>query len=84
MEARAITEDKPCEAFWPARSKFEELVKNLQSERCRGMAHDELEVELAREGRELLRRMYQGHLDFDPNRVRVDSMLGRLPKAGGR
>ena len=23
-------------------------------------------------------------LDFDPNRVRVDSMLGRLPKAGGR
>ena len=23
-------------------------------------------------------------LDFDPNRVRVDSMLGRLPKGGGR
>jgi putative transposase len=23
-------------------------------------------------------------LDFDPNRVRIDSMLGRLPKGGGR
>ena len=23
-------------------------------------------------------------LDFDPNRVRVDRMLGRLPKGGGR
>jgi hypothetical protein len=64
MEARAITEDKPCEAFWPAQSKFEELVKNLQSERCRGMTHDELEEEVTREGRELLRRMLQGHLDW--------------------
>jgi len=64
MEARAITEDKPCEAFWPARSKFEELVKNLRSERCRGMTHDELEKELTREARELTRRMLQGHLDW--------------------
>lgn len=64
MQARAITEDKPCEAFWPAQRKFEELVKNLQSERCRGMTHDELEEEVTREGRELLRRMLQGHLDW--------------------
>lgn len=64
MEARAIKEDKPCEAFLPARSKFEEVVRNLQSERCRGMTHDELEEELTRETRELTRRLFQGHLEW--------------------
>ena len=64
MEARAIKEDKPCDAFLPAQSKFEEVVHNLQSERCRGMTHDELEEELTREARELTRRLFQGHLEW--------------------
>lgn len=40
----------------------------------------------ARRGRKVIRRARKGvdALDFDPNRVRVDAMLGRLPKGGGR
>ncbi len=57
-----ITEDEPCEALWPVRSKFEELVNNLQAARYSDMTHDELEEELTRERRELMRRMFQEHL----------------------
>ncbi len=40
----------------------------------------------ARRGRKVVRRARKGvdAVDFDPNRVRVDVMLGRLPKRGGR
>lgn len=60
MEARAIRVEKP---FAAAEEKFEELKNKLSSEITRRMSHSDLERMLEEEGRELLRRMFQSHLD---------------------
>ena len=60
MEARAIRDVKP---FAAAEEKFEELKAKLESEGTQRMSHSDLERMLEQEGRELLRRMFQAHLD---------------------
>jgi hypothetical protein len=60
MEARAIRVEKP---FAAAEEKFEALKSKLSSEESNGMSHSDLERLLEVEGRELLRSLYQGHLD---------------------
>src|SRR6266542_39537 len=60
MEAHAID---PANAFEPAREKFEHLVMRLGDEATGRMTHAEVERLLQAEGTELLRRMFQGHLD---------------------
>ena len=61
MEAQAITVEKP---FAAAKAKFTELVTRLSTEESRGMTHSELEALITAEGREIHRRLVQGHLDL--------------------
>ena len=60
MQATAPLPSLP---FSEAEAKFAELIKRLQSEEAQGMTHSELERELEEKGRELLRTLYQAHLD---------------------
>lgn len=50
--------------FAPAREVFDEMVEHLESRAGLGMTHSELEAYVVREGRELQRRMLQGHFDL--------------------
>jgi hypothetical protein len=61
MEARAIADEKP---FAAAEEKFSELVEQLRGEASRRMTHSELESLIAKEGREIHRRLLQAHLDL--------------------
>jgi len=61
MEARAVVLDKPFSASY---GKMAEIVEHLGSSGALAMTHSELEALLDREGRELLRRLYQDHLDL--------------------
>jgi hypothetical protein len=61
MEARAIAEEKP---FAAAAEKFFELVEHLRGDESRRMTHSELESLIAKEGREVHRRLLQAHLDL--------------------
>src|SRR3989304_5134608 len=61
MEAQAIAVEKP---FVAAEAKFTELVTRLGTEESRRMTHSELESLITAEGREIQRRLLQGHLDL--------------------
>lgn len=60
MQAQAIAVEKPFEA---AEQKFENLKGRLASAETLAMTHSDLERLLELEGRELLRLLYQAHLD---------------------
>jgi len=70
MEAQVITVEK---AFTAAEEKFTGLVERLSTEESLRMTHSELESVIAAEGREIHRRLLQGHLDLraSDERVRV-------------
>jgi hypothetical protein len=59
MEAQAIAFEKP---FAAAEEKFSELVARLSAKESRRMTHSELESLISAEGREIHRRLLQGHL----------------------
>ncbi|HUJ82874.1 MAG TPA: ISKra4 family transposase, partial [Candidatus Acidoferrales bacterium] len=61
MEARAFAVDDP---FVAAEEKFDELVTRLRGEESQRMTHSELESLISKEGREIQRRLLQGHLDL--------------------
>ena len=61
MEARAFGVDEP---FAAAGGKFDELVTQLRGEESQHMTHSELESLISKEGREIQRRLLQGHLDL--------------------
>jgi hypothetical protein len=73
MEAQAIREEKP---FTAAEEKFRELVEQLSSAETQGLAHGELESLIAAEGRELQRRLFQGHLALRAAGERVLRSVG--------
>ena len=53
-----------CEdVFAMARDKFEDLIRYLQSAASREVTHSDLERTLKDQGLELLRTLYQAHLD---------------------
>jgi len=52
------------QAFDASRAQFEQIVGWLAGEDAAGMTHDELERHLDLQGRELLRRLLQDHLDL--------------------
>src|SRR5712691_1431534 len=54
---------QPSSPFSEAEGKFAELVNRLQSEPTQAMTHSELERVLEEQGRELLRTLFQAHLD---------------------
>jgi hypothetical protein len=57
---RRVDED----AFARSRSRFEEVVGFLDSDGASALSHSELEDRLDAEGRELVRLLYQDHLDL--------------------
>src|SRR3972149_2109988 len=61
MEARACRFGTP---FAAAEEKFVELVARLSSQDSVGMTHGDLELLITSEGREMQRRLLQGHLDL--------------------
>jgi exonuclease VII small subunit len=46
-----------------ARQEFEDIVSHMDSEEVQSMTHSELERELEKKGRELMRKLLQEHLD---------------------
>lgn len=60
MQAQAVADANP---FAAAREQFDALVTRLSGEESSRMTHSELERVLEEDGWELLRRLYQGHLD---------------------
>jgi hypothetical protein len=59
----ALAELSPLEqAYGQARENFEHIVGYLDSEEASSMTHSELERELERKGRELMRKLLQEHL----------------------
>lgn len=50
--------------FSAARAHFESLLEKVASDEVLGLAHDEVEGIVERDGREVLRLIYQGHLDL--------------------
>jgi hypothetical protein len=60
MASTCATKDR----FGASRERFEELVGFMAGERAGALSHAELESRLATEGRELLRQLYQDHLDL--------------------
>ncbi len=60
----ALAELSPLEqAYDQARENFEHIVGYLDSEEASSMTHSELERELEKKGRELMRKLLQEHLD---------------------
>lgn len=68
MEAQTITVEK---AFAAAEEKFGELVARLSGKESRRMTHSELESLILAEGREIHRRLLQGHLDLRGSEEKV-------------
>ncbi|MEI7706467.1 MAG: hypothetical protein WCK73_17925 [Deltaproteobacteria bacterium] len=78
MEAQAVTVGK---AFAAAERKFTELVERLSTEESLRMTHSDLESVIAAEGREIHRRLLQGHLDLRASEERV-RVSARGPSGG--
>ena len=51
------------QAYSQARVNFEQIVGYLDSKEASGMTHSELERELEKKGRELMRKLLQVHLN---------------------
>lgn len=64
MTACAIALDlSKAEAYIPAREQFDSLIERLRSPKSQRMTESEVENLIETEGRELLRRLLQAHLD---------------------
>ena len=72
MEAQAIVDEKP---FGMAEEKFTGLVARLRTEESRRMTHSELESLIAAEGREIHRRLLQGHLDLRASEEEIQASV---------
>ena len=71
------TNQEGFEEFQGARAQFGSIIDELKSQRMLGNEHGEIETMLDREGKELLRRLLQGHLDLRANKEeRIDSIMG--------
>jgi len=66
------------DAFGASRAVFDELVATLWSAKAAGWTHDQLEEHLETDGRELLRRLYQDHLDLRALREQHAVATGRI------
>jgi len=61
IEAQAQVDRKP---FSAAHDCFEALLTRLKGQKCMVMSHSELERVIDVDGREILRSLFQGHLDL--------------------
>jgi hypothetical protein len=60
----AYSESTKSASFSGARAHFDAMTRHLESPQAFGMKHDELEVYVIEQGRELERRLLQEHLDL--------------------
>lgn len=60
----AYTRASSGEEFRPARNHFDASVAWLESEDASELTHSALEERLEEEGRELIRKLFQAHLDL--------------------
>lgn len=61
MQPQTVIDEKP---FAEADAKFDEIKDRLRSRTSLALSHSELEDLLTIEGREVMRLLYQGHLDL--------------------
>ena len=72
-----MTDPAGSHAFARGRAQFDHVVGFLGGEGAAGLTHAELEAELGARGRELLRQLYQDHLDLRAEReVRLPEVVG--------
>lgn len=62
--SQAYTTIDDWEMFFHAFEQFSDVVTQLRSDESRQLEHGQVEQLLEQEGRELLRRLLQGHLDY--------------------
>ena len=73
---RTLPDPGEGEVFGESRECFEGVVAFLEGDEASGLDHGELECRLEVEGRELLRKLYQDHLDLRAqNEVRIDAVV---------
>jgi len=70
MMAAGTAETRSGRGFDGSRATFESLVGLLEGDEAGGLSHSELEDRLEVEGRELLRQLFQDHLDLRADRER--------------
>jgi hypothetical protein len=74
-ESKFLAEVKPAGPFAASRERFEEIVGDLIGPAMKDVTHSGLEEWLAVEGRDLLRHLFQDHLDLrterEPRRLEV-------------
>ena len=75
--------------FAAAREQFAQMEAFLVSDEAHGKTHSELERELEQQGRELLRRLYQAHLELrapgEADDLRIHAGRSRCRRSrGGR
>jgi hypothetical protein len=70
----------PCEVFASARASFEDLVVWLESNESALLTHGELEDQIDRRGREMMRQMFQAQLEL---RALREQRLGEVVCAEG-
>jgi hypothetical protein len=66
----------PADPFDPARDELERLIERLNSEDLGRMQHSEVEALVEKEGREVLRRLYQAHLQVRASRETGEPVVG--------
>ncbi len=72
MDTRCADQD----AFADSRARFEQVCAFLDGQQAGSLEHGALEDQLAEQGRELLRQLYQDHLDLRAEReVRVEEVV---------
>lgn len=73
----AYAQERLTSAFTGAREQFEGMVEWLNGGGAAELTHADLETRLQDEGRELLRRLFQDHLDLRAEReVRLEEVVG--------
>jgi len=76
----AYASEAPDDAFSESRGRFETVVSWLGSQEAAGLTHDVLEARLAVDGRELLRQLFQAHLEV---RAQREPRLAEVVDADG-
>jgi hypothetical protein len=64
MKAQTIAIDKSEDVFAPARETLDTIIGTLESPDSMEMTHGQVEQQLFQQGMELLRRLFQSHLDL--------------------
>lgn len=77
----AYTKESEFDEFLSAKEHFEKLICELRAESTRAMEHGDVELLIAREGNEVLRRLMQGYLD---ERAKAEKPLKKVVGSDGQ